>query len=61
MAIGRKSRSSFKDTPAIIEERREDLQGEINKHKVNIDRTVFEKTNLEKQDLKLAKRKYKNR
>lgn len=56
-----KRRGGVKDSESIVHKRREALQRSINNHKVNIDRTVFEKTNLEKQNLKIAKRKYKNR
>lgn len=56
-----KSKKGIKDTNSIIEKRRESLRKYINMHKVSIDRTVFEKTNLEKQDLKIVKSRYKNR
>lgn len=36
-----------------------ELNAQINKHKVNIDRSVFQKTPYEKMELKIAKAKWK--
>lgn len=38
---------------------REELSNAINKHKVNVDRSVFKKTPQERLELKIAKAKYK--
>lgn len=44
--------------PDVIH-RRQTLQTEINKDKVNIDFKVFQNTPEEKEQIKIAKRKYK--
>lgn len=46
------------DSPEAIRNRTE-VQLEINKHKVSIDRTVFRKTKEEKEQLKVAKSQHK--
>jgi hypothetical protein len=38
---------------------REELSIQINKHRVNVDRSVFTKTPSERLELKIAKAKYK--
>ena len=43
------------------EARREALHKQINKHKVDIDRSVFRKTKKEKEELKKRRISYKNR
>lgn len=41
-------------------QKRAEVQAEINMHKVKIDRSVFSKTQHEKDELKLAKLKWNN-
>lgn len=38
---------------------RQELQTQINKHKVSVDRSAFSKTDVEKEELKIAKAKWK--
>ena len=41
--------------------RREAIQAEINSNKVNIDKTVFAKSDAEKEELKRLKKEYKKK
>jgi len=52
--------NNYENSPSYIQ-RNERLQTEINKHKVNIDRKVFVKTEHERSLLAQAKLKHKKR
>lgn len=54
-------REWVKDSPYVIEKRREELRKSINRHKVDIDRSVFSKSKKEKDILKKEKLKFKNK
>ena len=45
-----------RENSGMMVENRKNLQKTINNHKINIDRSVFKKTDEEKVSLKLAKK-----